>query len=370
MDQEETRIVTGARTPDLALDGRVHCLESIAGLEVGRRHVVGPQGATIGRTPPSSIVLTDSEVSRSHCRILLEGEQMVVVDQGSTNGTFIDGARLTGPTVLPLGSILQVGHQILKHEWKTRSEILHADEADRDLEQASAYVQAMFPPPARQGPIRTDWVFQPSAKLGGDAFGYGALSDTQFVGYLIDVSGHGAGAALHSVTVMNILRQRALPNVDMTKPGEVLAALNAMFQMETHAGMYFTMWYGVYDTSTRRLDFASGGHHPAFLVPEDRSEAVAMRTRNPMIGAMPGRAYAADQITVPPGASIYLFSDGVFEIVTIDGLQWRLQDFLPLILEPPVEGVSECQRLFRAVTRASRPGGLDDDFSLVVMTFD
>lgn len=370
MNEEETRIVTSTRGPDLALDGRVHCLEVIAGLEVGRRHVVGAQGATIGRTPPSTIVLADSEVSRAHCRIHLEGEQMVVVDPGSTNGTFVDGVRLTGAAVLPLGSILQVGRQILKHEWKTRAELLHADEADRDLEKASAYVQAMFPPPAAEGPIRADWVFQPSAKLGGDAFGYGQLSETQFVGYLIDVSGHGAGAALHSVSVMNILRQRALPNVDMTKPGEVLTALNAMFQMDSHAGMYFTIWYGVYDTVTRRLDFASGGHHPAFVVPADRAEAIPMRTRNPMIGAVPGRVYAADSATVPPGASIYLFSDGVFEIVTIDGVQWGLQDFLPLILEAPVEGVSECQRLFRAVTRASRPGGFDDDFSLVVMTFD
>jgi hypothetical protein len=47
-----------------------------------------------------------------------------------------------------------------------------------------------------------------------------------------------------------------------------------------------------------------------------------------------------------------------------------LQDFLPLILKPPVEGRSECQRLFEAVNGLARPGGLDDDFSLVVLTFD
>jgi sigma-B regulation protein RsbU (phosphoserine phosphatase) len=95
-----------------------------------------------------------------------------------------------------------------------------------------------------------------------------------------------------------------------------------------------------------------------------------MRTKNGLIGAIPGKTYKADSITVPPGASIYLFSDGVFEIVTIDGLQWGLQDFLPLLRKPPIEGLTECQRLYREVAKTARPGGLDDDFSLLVMTFD
>jgi serine phosphatase RsbU (regulator of sigma subunit) len=66
-----------------------------------------------------------------------------------------------------------------------------------------------------------------------------------------------------------------------------------------------------------------------------------------------------------------LFSDGVFEIVTREQRQWRLEDFVPLIRATPGEGESmlESQRLFRAVKAAARPGPLDDDFSLLVVTF-
>jgi serine phosphatase RsbU (regulator of sigma subunit) len=71
---------------------------------------------------------------------------------------------------------------------------------------------------------------------------------------------------------------------------------------------------------------------------------------------------------VPSGASLYLFSDGVFEIVTNEGLEWRLSDFIPHLLQP--REPSESQRLFRAVRKLARPGGLDDDFSLLVLTFD
>jgi len=271
---------------------------------------------------------------------------------------------------MSVGSILQIGRQSFRHAWRDATDIRQADEHARDLEKARAYVQALLPPPVSEGPIRADWVYEPSAKLGGDAFGYGRVSEHRYAAYLIDVSGHGAGAALHGVAVMNVLRQRALPNTDMSEPAEVLAALNAMFQMDSHAGLYFTIWYGVYDIGLRKMKFASAGHHPGYLTTTDRTGAAALRTRNSVIGAMPGVSYRAEMVDVPPGARLYLFSDGAFEIVTAHGAQWALTDFLPLLNQPPLEGTTESRRLFEQVRSISRPGGLDDDFSALVVTFD
>jgi serine phosphatase RsbU (regulator of sigma subunit) len=175
---------------------------------------------------------------------------------------------------------------------------------------------------------------------------------------------------MHSVTMMNLLRQHALPSTDMADPSQVLTTLNAMFQMEQHAEMYFTMWYGVFDRRSRRLAYASAGHHPAFLAPAAAGELIPLRTKNGLIGALPGKGFAADAALVPAGASLFLFSDGVFEIVTKDGQEWALNDFLPLLLKPAADGLTICQTIFRDVTQAARPGGFDDDFSLVVLTFD
>jgi hypothetical protein len=55
--------------------------------------------------------------------------------------------------------------------------------------------------------------------------------------------------------------------------------------------------------------------------------------------------------------------------VTKEGTQWGLQDFLPLLRRPPVEGLGEPERLYRAVQEVARPGALDDDFSMLVVTF-
>src|SRR6185437_5482336 len=217
---------------------------------------------------------------------------------------------------IPVGGILQIGQTLLKHEWRTCLEVMQAEQLDRDLAAASSYVHALLPPPITTGPIRADWIYEPSAKIGGDAFGYGPLGDDRFAFYFMDVSGHGAGAAMHSVAVMNLLRQHALPATDMSDPGQVLTTLNAMFQMERHAEMYFTMWYGVFDRVSHRLAYGSAGHHPSFMVAPARTESVPLRTRGGLIGAVPGKVYVGETAPVPPGASVYMFSDGVFEIVT------------------------------------------------------
>ena len=366
---DQTQIVTLARDIDLVAGERVHCLEFSLDGDGEVRHVVSPLGLKIGRTAPADIVIGDSEVSRTHCMVLLRGDDVLVSDLNSTNGTFIDGTRISAPTVLPVGSVLQVGNRSIKHEWRTRVEIQQSDEFNRELKLAASYVKALLPDALHEGHIRADWTYLPSAKLGGDAFGYGPLRDDLFVCYLVDVAGHGAGAAMHAVAVMNQLRQHALPDTDMADPGAVLARLNELFQMEDHAGLYFTIWYGVYDAATRRLEYASGGHHASYLVSPDRAEAAPLRTRNTLIGAMPGMPYRSQGIDVPQGHRLYIFSDGVYEIIDKDEKQWGIDDFVALIQSGPDDHGEETNRLYRAVAERARPDTLDDDFSLVVIEF-
>ena len=46
----------------------------------------------------------------------------------------------------------------------------------------------------------------------------------------------------------------------------MLAALNRAFQMDQQNGLYFTIWYGIYHKSQRRIDYSGGGHPPALLL--------------------------------------------------------------------------------------------------------
>ena len=110
------------------------------------------------------------------------------------------------------GQVLRVGGQLITYERRSRRDIDRAEELDRDLRRASDYVLSLLPEPLTSGLVRAEWRFVPSTQLGGDAFGYYWLDLRTFVFYLVDVSGHGAGSAMHSVSVMNVLRQRAFPD--------------------------------------------------------------------------------------------------------------------------------------------------------------
>ena len=346
-----------------------HYLVVLEGSAPGRRLEIGSELLTIGRGARQTLVVDDPDVSRLHLRISLVEGDVVAEDMDSTNGTFVDGKQIKGAVKLTDGSVLRMGGQVLKYERRSRQDVKRTQELDRDIRKATDYVWSLLPAPIGNGQVLAEWRFVPSTQLGGDAFGYYWLDTNTFVFYLVDVSGHGVGAAMHSVTVLNVLRQRALPQVDFKNPAEVLSSLNARFPMDSHNGLYFTMWYGVYNASTRTLAYGSAGHHPAFLVPIDKHEAEPLGMPALMIGILPDQAYEVQEAVVPPGSQLFLFSDGAYEIVTKDQQRWGLSEFLPLLLEPAVPGQPVTERVYRRVREAAASGPLEDDFSLIAVTF-
>ena len=346
-----------------------HYLVVLEGSVPGRRLEIGSEILTIGRGIKQTLVVDDPDVSRVHLRVSLVAGEVVAEDMDSTNGTFVDGKPIKGAVTLKDGCVLRMGGQVIKYERRSRQDVKRTEELNRDIQKATDYVWSLLPAPIGNGQVLAEWRFVPSTQLGGDAFGYYWLDASTFVFYLVDVSGHGVGAAMHSVTVLNVLRQRALPHVDFKNPAEVLSSLNARFPMDSHNGLYFTMWYGVYNASTRTLAYGSAGHHPAFLVPIDRHEAQPLGMPALMIGILPDQAYEVQETVVPPGSRLFLFSDGAYEIVTKDQQRWGLSEFLPLLLDPVVPGQPETERVYRRVREAAASGPLEDDFSLIAVTF-
>jgi len=98
-----------------------------------RRVALPPGSLTIGRAPPSSLLLEGAEVSRAHCRIDAEGDAVSVTDLNSTNGTFLDNDRLSGTAPLPHGTLLRIGNYVLTCEYQS---VLQAEEAVSTRRQA------------------------------------------------------------------------------------------------------------------------------------------------------------------------------------------------------------------------------------------
>ena len=334
------------------------------------RRSIPPAGCIVGRAAPAEITIASPEISRQHCRVAVNDDHVILTDLNSTNGTHVNGARIKRPTSISSGAEFGLGAFKIRYERRDPREIAEEAELSADLQRAEDYVRAILPQPIMAGPVRVEWCFMPSAKLGGDAFGYQFLNDEIFTGFLLDVSGHGIGAAMHAANVANALRRRTLPGVDFQDPAQVAAAVNAVFPMEEHNGLMLTLWYFSYHLQSRQLQFCAAGHHSSFLLTSETSEPSPLWRRGPAIGMLPFGKWTNGAEILPPGAKLFVFSDGAFEIITGDGYQWGLQDLRNVIKQGAIGGFDEPQRLYRVVRAAARPGPLDDDFSVILITFE
>jgi len=82
------------------------------GPNVGMAYLLDRPEMNIGRDLTNEIVINDPEVSRRHARIVLQGQNMILEDLGSTNGTSVNGQRLSGPYLLKTGEIIVFGEQV------------------------------------------------------------------------------------------------------------------------------------------------------------------------------------------------------------------------------------------------------------------
>lgn len=238
----------------------------------------------------------------------------------------------------------------------------------KELDEAENYVTSLLPEKIDDPALSSDWVFKSSTELGGDCFGYGWLDENRFAVYLLDVCGHGVGAALLSVSAMNSLRSRTLSGVDFGEPDRVLCALNSAFDMDSQNGMFFTLWYGVYDKSSRELSYASGGHPPAILVSADGTSR-RLTTNGFIIGGMSPMSFKKASVQIAPGSKLYVFSDGVYEVEKPDGHTMSLDEFAAELPAPPLPGLSKVESMMRFSKDAQGRESFEDDFSLCEIIF-
>ena len=89
-----------------------YALSMRTGPTPGKSYPISGEMVTIGREPGNSIVINDAEISRRHARMTFQGGFYILEDLGSTNGTFVNGLKLSAPHPLHGGEVVSFGEQI------------------------------------------------------------------------------------------------------------------------------------------------------------------------------------------------------------------------------------------------------------------
>ncbi|PIG93833.1 SpoIIE family protein phosphatase [Gloeocapsopsis sp. IPPAS B-1203] len=240
---------------------------------------------------------------------------------------------------------------------------------ETELADAGSYVRSLLPAPLT-GTVTTENLFIPSAQLGGDSFDYYWIDDDHLVLYLLDVSGHGVGSALLSVSVLNLLRSQSLPNTNFCQPSEVLRSLNHAFQMSDHDDKYFTIWYGVYNRRQHQLNYASAGHPPATLLTDETTLQVQhLGSPGLPIGFLPDADFENESIYIQETSTLYIFSDGAYEISQPNGSIWGKESFVQLLVDSHKQN-KRLEQLLNYLQNLGQTSSFEDDLSLLKICFN
>jgi phosphoserine phosphatase RsbU/P len=238
-----------------------------------------------------------------------------------------------------------------------------------EIEAGAKYLYSLLPEPTST-PLQIDWRYVPCTDLAGDTLGYNWIDPDHLAIYILDVAGHGIASALLSVSIMNVLRSRTLPNVDFQHPGQVLGALNTSFRSEDFGNKFYTIWYGVYCHSKRTLAWAGGGHPDGLLYdPATPNTPIRLDSDGPLMGVMDWDEFQMGSVQVAEGSRLYLYTDGAHEIHKADGSEWLFDEFLEYMSQPAQDDVSLMDRLLWHVRELRGSQCLDDDFTTIEVRF-
>lgn len=197
-------------------------------------------------------------------------------------------------------------------------------EMKRELVDARRIHESLFPRPVLSGPVRFNYRYEPMRQIGGDylyAFSPPAAAGTQTARdprilslVIVDVTGHGIPAAL-TVNRLHGELDRIFAEQPGTSPGEVLALLNRYVHLTLSShSVYVTAFCARVDAERAVLEYASGGHPPAFLRAVDGT-VEQLDSTSFVLGACAAADFQPEARALPfgPGDSVIIYTDGAIE---------------------------------------------------------
>lgn len=264
-----------------------------------------------------------------------------------------------------LKKLIRISDISQKELYKTREELQNQyDYIDDQLSIAVKHVRSLLPSPYSDKSIEIDWKYVPVSKLAGDIFGYHFLDNQNMAIYLIDVSGHGIGPALHSVSILNTIKTQSLPSTNFYDPAEVVTTLNNTFDMFANNDLYFTMWYCVLNLETYELNYCAGGHPPMIMI-NNNSDLTLIDSINPPVGASPFFKFKSLKLQLPENSSFYLYTDGIYEIELEKGVFHNLELYYKKFLEMYQESDNLLEDVYQYAKGKCMRESLDDDFTII-----
>lgn len=198
--------------------------------------------------------------------------------------------------------------------------------------------------------------------IGGDYYDFLDLGEGKTAFLLGDVSGKGVSAALLMANLQACFHSRSAD--ELSHPAQLLSLINRHFYNSTDPDRFTTLFYGVYDDTTRYLRYVNCGHCPPLLT-RASGEIEMLEPTATVLGAFEEWECRETDVTLFPEDTLLLYSDGVTDAVNEHGDPFGEHRLVPL-MSPRCTALKLIDRVIGAVSKFEN-GARSDDVTVVAL---
>ncbi len=200
---------------------------------------------------------------------------------------------------------------------------------DKELEYAKQIQLSALPTNFPDGEDYGIYAQMIAAKeVGGDFYDFYKLNDKTVAFLAADVSGKGIPAAMFMMTAKTIIKDLAESGLPVN---EIFTRANEKLCENNESGMFVTVWMGILDLESGKMQFANAGHNPPLLKRANGAFEYLKTRAGFVLAGMEGVRYRAGELTLYPGDRLFLYTDGVPEATNAENKLYgegRLLEFM------------------------------------------
>ena len=194
----------------------------------------------------------------------------------------------------------------------------------------------------------------PAKEVGGDLYGY-LLQGNELYFCVGDVSGKGVPASLFMAQATRLFRTLAAQHM---KPAEIATHMNAALAEDNEQGMFVTMFLGLVDVTTGRLDFCNAGHNPPVW---DRPPKFLEVESNAPIGLWPDLDFVGESVESIKGKPFLVYTDGLNEAENLQQEQFSDERLLELLTNNHFNSCKQVVEVLKEEIEKHRNGAEPND---------
>ena len=235
-----------------------------------------------------------------------------------------------------------------------------------ELDVASKIQQAILPGSFPEGEgFDVYGNMAPARNVGGDFFDVINLENGRLGLAVADVSDKGVPAALFMMSSRTLLKGAA---IGMGDPSGVLSEVNDLLNEDNETFMFVTLLYAVFDPESGLLTYANGGHSNPLVVHKDGSNEELPTTGGIALGVMPNLEYREASVTLAPGDTLILYTDGVSEAMNSEGEEFGVDRLMRIFNERAPASAKEANEvILQAVVEFADGYPQSDDVTCLVL---